>query len=248
MVTLREGVRWAQTFVPGWAQEAWWDSRQAWYRRHGPHETEFRGLPMLGLRSGARVLDLGANRGQSIDACRQVLGECEIVAVEPSARLAGRLIERYPDVKVVQAGVGSHPDRVMLYTPSYRGFRYDGLASCNQMDASNWFAYSIWRYKPSRITIEAEEVEIVTVDSLGVEADFVKMDVQGMELATLAGMTEMLTRQRPILMIETPDSRIVSHLADFGYTPRWWHRTYVTASKPMGWPLNVFFVPSKLGR
>src|SRR5262245_13560387 len=126
-MSLREVVRWGQTFIPSWAQESWWDARQWAYRAlRQPHESELGALAELGLEPDARVLDVGANRGQSIDAVKLFLPQARIVAVEPSQRLGARLRARYPDVRVVQVAAGSVEGWFTLYTPSYRNFRYDG--------------------------------------------------------------------------------------------------------------------------
>ena len=50
---------------------------------------------------------------------------------------------------------------------------------------------------------EGEEVEVITIDSLKLSAcDFIKVDVEGMELPVLQGAAENLRKYRPILYVE----------------------------------------------
>jgi hypothetical protein len=65
-------------------------------------------------------------------------------------------------------------------------------------------------------------VPLVTVDSLNLAPRVVKMDLQGLELAALAGMEQTLARSRPVFMIEIGErhDEIVAFLAARGYT-RW---------------------------
>lgn len=70
----------------------------------------------------------------------------------------------------------------------------------------------------------AVEVPCVTLDGLGLhDVDFVKIDVDGNELAVLRGAEALLTRDRPALFIELesriqPIAPVVDHLTQRGYT------------------------------
>lgn len=239
-------IRWGQTFIPPGLQGSWWDARQ-WISRtlHRTHEHDFDALGHLGLPPDTHVLDLGANRGRSIDSVRAVLGDqVQITAVEPSRPLCDRLAARYPHVKVVHAAVGLEPGAMTLYTPSYRNFRYDALASTDPDYAVEWFRYSMWRYDPQLVTLEEQTVDVVRVDDLGVVADFVKIDVQGMEHAALCGMTALLDRCRPIVLIEAPEPATFELLAAHRYRPSWYSsRGEFVPDAPPGWAVNVFFFP-----
>ncbi|MCQ4908386.1 FkbM family methyltransferase, partial [Phascolarctobacterium faecium] len=50
---------------------------------------------------------------------------------------------------------------------------------------------------------EGVEVEVITIDSLKLSAcDFIKVDVEGMELTVLQGASENIRKYRPILYVE----------------------------------------------
>jgi len=66
------------------------------------------------------------------------------------------------------------------------------------------------------------DVETSTVDALiasGVPApDFIKCDVEGAEARVLDGAHELLTRSRPIWLLETFEDGIVERLRSYGYS------------------------------
>ena len=69
-----------------------------------------------------------------------------------------------------------------------------------------------------------EPVEVVRVDDLGlVRLDFLKIDVEGMEIDVLEGARESLVRHRPVCWVEhwlTPADQLKGAFADYGYRIR----------------------------
>jgi FkbM family methyltransferase len=230
-MSLRKQARWATTFIPSPLAEARWAAQRSWLRLSmRPHEDDFRALGVLLTDRGHRspvCVDVGANRGQSIESMRLCLGPVPIIAFEPQEHLALKLAQRYaratahyPSVLVQQYALGAAPGWSKLYVPSYRGFRFDGLASSSETLAREWFSYAMWRYDERLVSVEVIEVMVTTLDTQVSQADFIKLDVQGAELDVLKGATDLL-ETRPLLMIEAPDSTIHEYLSGYGYQP--WH-------------------------
>jgi len=53
-----------------------------------------------------------------------------------------------------------------------------------------------------RHCIEGDEVEVVTLDSLGLAPGFIKLDVEGMEWHALLGAEQTIRTHRPVVMLE----------------------------------------------
>lgn len=53
-----------------------------------------------------------------------------------------------------------------------------------------------------RHVIEGDDVEVVTLDSLRLAPDFVKIDIEGMEYAALVGGEQTIRTNRPVIMLE----------------------------------------------
>lgn len=64
------------------------------------------------------------------------------------------------------------------------------------------------------------KVPIITIDSLQLERlDFVKLDIEGMELLVLNGMKNTIKRHKPVLFIEVikADQRLIDFLREYNY-------------------------------
>ncbi|MFF7444607.1 MULTISPECIES: FkbM family methyltransferase [unclassified Streptomyces] len=130
-----------------------------------------------------------------------------VVTVEPVPHLARLLAATAPpNVRVVQAAAAERPGRAQLWLPA-RDAGDRGVSSLVRRD----------------IHAQAVPVGCVTLDELGLtDVGFVKIDVDGSELAVLRGATGILARDRPALFIELesriqPISPVVTYLALLGY-------------------------------
>ncbi|MEU9466739.1 FkbM family methyltransferase [Streptomyces avermitilis] len=130
-----------------------------------------------------------------------------VVTIEPVPHLA-RLLAAVapPNVRVVRAAASDRPGTARLWLPpDDAGDR--GVSSLVRRD----------------IHARALEVPCVTLDGLGLrDVGFVKIDVDGNELAVLRGATTLLSRDRPALFIELetriqPIGPVVDFLAGLGY-------------------------------
>ncbi|NGO81803.1 FkbM family methyltransferase [Streptomyces sp. YC504] len=130
-----------------------------------------------------------------------------VVTIEPVPHLA-RTLERItpPNVRVIQAAASDKPGTARLWFPAGdAGTR--GLSSLIRRD----------------IHTHGVDVPCVPVDELGLDdVDFIKIDVDGSEMATLQGARKTLDRDRPALLIELeariqPTAPIVDLLTTHGY-------------------------------
>ncbi|MFE7484064.1 FkbM family methyltransferase [Streptomyces sp. NPDC057552] len=135
---------------------------------------------------GTTALDIGGWYGPW---SHRLARRCaEVVTIEPVPHLADHLRRTLPsNARVVQ---GAATDRagstVRLWFPE--GDHGDrGVSSLERRD----------------IHAHCVEVESLTVDGLGLRGvGFVKMDVDGAEVAALRGAQELLRRERPALLVE----------------------------------------------
>jgi FkbM family methyltransferase len=185
-----------------------------------PHDPDFGAFRSFEV-DRPLVLDVGANRGQSITSFVITCRDPDIVAFEPISELADRLRERdhRATVRVEQCALGSEPAELELFIPIYRGYMYDGLASLDE-EAAHWLnADRIYRYDPAKLVLRREAVAVRTLDSYGLTPDVIKIDVQGTEDAVIAGGHDTLRRSEPVLLIEAPSEGLVADVAVLGYRP-----------------------------
>jgi FkbM family methyltransferase len=175
-----------------------------WFKRWLPRRRSC--APHLDLlrqlvRPGSRVLDLGAHIG-TFTLAAAALG-CEVVAIEPAPRNAELL-------RASIAENGFHRVRVIEAAVSDRA----GMVS--------FCPYGPFGHVFTPVTsFPSIEVPAVRVDDLLAQlgwdrVDFIKMDVEGSELAALAGMPALLSRpDAPVILYESNPHT----LGFYGQTP-----------------------------
>lgn len=155
------------------------------------------------LKQGMTVLDIGAHHGlYTVLAARKVGKTGKVMAFEPSAKERRRLmthlrLNRVQDrVSVIPTAIGKETADTTLYVVVGKE------TGCNSL-------------RPPAVAEPTEPVR-VPVTSLDAflskenldRVDFIKMDIEGAELAMLEGAQGMLANHpRPVILTEMADSR-----------------------------------------
>ena len=173
-------------------------------RRKRPFEEEFEVLKALSPK-GRCAIDVGANRGQSIDAIRLYHPSVNIHSFEPNGAIFTKLKARFrqdENLTICNAGLGDREARMTLHVPYYRSFLYDGLSSFSKERAESWLnSQSVWKFKPELLRIEAHACHIEVLDKYALEPFFLKIHVQGFELDVLRGAKQTIESHDPVLLI-----------------------------------------------
>lgn len=156
------------------------------------------------LRPGMTFIDIGANEGlYTLFAARRVGSSGHVIAVEPSSRerailQANLARNRVDNVMVVPNALADKPGTAELkIAPTSHG----GHNTLGQ------FVYE------GDLAVARENVDVETLDGLverlGIaQVDVVKVDIEGAELKLLLGGRNLLSRQRPILLVEANDEAL----------------------------------------
>lgn len=219
-IGIRRSIRTVLTTFP-FVAEAKSNLQQAYYRRtKRPFEREFRALRHL-LSDGDLCLDVGANRGQSIDALRMLPFDVRVISFEPNPQLYERLVKRYGtdrDVEIRANGLGEEDCRTSIHVPVYNGYLFDGLGTLHDQETDIWLRSEVYFFDERKLDTVTYSCEIVALDSLELDpVAFIKLDIQGSEFAALRGAVKTIERDRPALMVERPEDDIIDFLAQFGY-------------------------------
>jgi len=161
------------------------------------------------IRPGDTVIDVGANVGHYTVRLARIVGPGgRVIAFEPVPHTFAMLVENIESaslghVTFVNAAATSEPAHLKFDVPSWE---WGGL-----------------NYYQSRVS-EAGKTAVIglPVDSLlpPGKVAFVKVDVEGHELACLRGCRRLLERDRPMLMVEGDEPAVREYLAGFGYSGR----------------------------
>lgn len=189
-----------------------------------PHERDFEALQLLNLPDlkSALLVDVGANRGQSIRSA-QLFVDWRIASFEANPELAERLQDRYgrdSGVQIFPFGLGKDSFESTLYVPRYNDVSLDGIASLDFDAANNWLTPdSLYFFNIARYQVVPLAVTIRTLDSFSLKPSVIKIDVQGTELDVLFGARNTISRHEPVLLIERPSPEICDLLLHEGYSP-----------------------------
>jgi FkbM family methyltransferase len=184
------------------------------------YEQDFGALALFPDSSTTLLLDVGANRGQSTDSMLLKTKNARIQLFEPNPMLSDRLRELYQAnerVSVHRFGLGDNTVEQMLYIPYYRKWMFDGLASFDRDAASMWLQSRVFFYRERYLSVQGVRTKIRRLDDLNLSPFFIKLDIQGYEFQALKGGEATIRTHEPILLIESPEERIIDFLAVFGY-------------------------------
>ncbi|MCA1467127.1 FkbM family methyltransferase [Bradyrhizobium sp. IC3195] len=184
------------------------------------YKSDYGGLRHFDL-AGKLILDVGANRGQSIRAFKNAVKSPKIIAFEPNAQLAADLVKRHiedDDVAVLGVALCETEREIALHVPYYNGFMLDGLASLKLEEARDWpSAERLYFFNPRKIAIKTYRVQGRTLDSFGFQPALMKLNIQRSEIEALMGAAETLKSYRPIIMSAWPWPALIDYLASWGY-------------------------------
>jgi len=185
----------------------------------GYRDTEEVDICIKSIRPGHQVYDVGSNAGQyAMLFSRLVGGKGSVMAFEPDPEMARKLREnlslnRIVNVEVVESAVGSRSGTAQFDSTG---------GGTGHLSAAGSVA-----------------VSMLTLDQLGRDPDFIKIDVEGHESDVLEGARETIARKRPPLLIELhnpeQDREVGRILMDLNYSA---YRLSGEAVKNMreGWP------------
>ncbi len=175
------------------------------------------------LRPGMVFVDAGANEGLfTVLAGRAVGAGGVVIAVEPSPRERARLERNVARNRLTHVRVRHE---ALLDVPGTAVLRVADLEHAGQNTLGN-FVYDVVREDASI------SVDCVTLDQLveeeGVDrVDVLKIDVEGAEMKVLVGADRLLSRLRPVVLLELQEdslrqqgasvAELTARLASFGY-------------------------------
>lgn len=152
----------------------------------GGLEPEMQLLPEL-VAKDAIAIDVGGNRGTYTYALAKL--SRQVITFEPIPDCAA-MIKAWAanrNVRVHECALGEREDILALHLPRLHGKLVTTRASISRTDGEG-----------IDISVPIKKLDQFELEDVG----FIKIDVEGFELATLRGAAELLRKSRPKLLIE----------------------------------------------
>jgi len=171
---------------------------------------------------GVVAIDCGANIGvHTIEWAQAMYGWGEVLAFEAQERiyyaLAGNIaLNNCFNAKAILAAIGSKSGEIHVPQPDYFSPSSFGSLDIKKTDSTEFIGQKIDYSEESCV-----KVEMMTIDQLGLKRlDFIKIDIEGMEVEALIGAEKSIREFKPQLMIErikSSEAEIRNFLSKFSY-------------------------------
>jgi FkbM family methyltransferase len=210
-----------------------------------PYDRDFALLQRCEFPDAAVFVDIGANRGEAIDAMRIFHPHRRIVAFEPNRALASRLSSTYasdPAVEIVACGLGAEHAELELTYPSYNNWDFDALASF-KYDPESLSEKDIINFDKAKLQMKTLRAEVKCLDDFSLQPCFIKVDTEGFERQVIRGGLETLRKHLPLLLLENGAMReTMPELRALGYEP---HRLAAGLERGFGHRNTFYIHPSR---
>lgn len=171
---------------------------------------------------GVVAIDCGANIGvHTIQWARTMYGWGSVLSFEPQERLfyalAGNIsVNNCFNATAIFAAVGDKPGKILVPNPNY--FIPSSFGSLQlRYDAELEFIGQSIDYSKEKCS----EVQLIALDQLQLErVDFIKLDIEGMEIEALNGARKSIKRFKPQLLIErikSDENKLKKFLTNLDY-------------------------------
>ncbi len=227
-----------------------------------PHDASYLGFARIAQAYDLLpkvILDIGAHSGYSARGFLKILPGWNVISFESNAIHRARLetiASRHPGRFTFQIGAVTDTSKgpVDFYTATYRGIPLSTTCASSPERALGG-AETQFPWLKGKASLLQTSAPSVSIDELGIDATFVKLDIEGGELDALKGMRLFLERCKAVLLVELgyASAELVAYLADLEYHPWAFDPTdgaFTRGSATMDWwknpHVNQFFVHSSL--
>ena len=211
-------------------------------------EEDADGVTFLNLDRKVNIIDVGASDGIASKFFNRKLRINKIICFEPNKPYVRILKKLNIKNLVVNAyGIGQFNKYYKIYFPRYKFFSRNldliTYSYYNKQELLNRINLD-FKFKEN-ISIVKRKIYLKKIKKIKIKIDLIKIDVNGHELSVLKGLSKIIKRDRPALIIETGDDIkiIEKNLKKYGFKKYSFSNKYNKFMKiKKNYPLNTYFL------
>ncbi len=154
------------------------------------------------------VIDVGSNKGQSIDFFLRIEKDCKIFGFEPNKKLFDKLLIKYksnPSIKIYNYGISNKVGKLTFHENIL-----DETSTFEQLNYNSSYLEKkakILGVEKDKLIVDSYEVDVITLEMFltnhpEMYFDVLKIDVEGHELQSIKGLFTSSKKNYPIKYLQ----------------------------------------------
>jgi len=211
-------------------------------------EQDANGVTFLNLDRNVNIIDVGASDGIASKFFNRKLKINKIICFEPNKSYVKILRKlNIKNLKVNAYGISQFDKYYKIFFPRYKFFsknldlitytHYSKQAALNQINLD-------FKFKKN-ISIVQEKIYLKKIKKIKPKIHLIKIDVNGHELSVIKGLSKIIQRDKPAIIIETNDDikLIENYLKKYSFKKYLFLNEYNKFDKiKKNYPLNTYFL------
>ncbi len=211
-------------------------------------EQDANGVTFLNLDKKVNIIDVGASDGIASKFFNRKLKINKIICFEPNKSYVKILRKlNIKNLKVNAYGISQFDKYYKIFFPRYKFFfknldlityaHYSKQALLNQINLD-------FKFKKN-ISIVQEKIHLKKIKKIKPKIHLIKIDVNGHELSVIKGLSKIIQRDRPAIIIETNDDikLIENYLKKYNFEKYLFLNEYNKFNQiKKNYPLNTYFL------
>ena len=211
-------------------------------------EEDANGVAFLNLDKKVNIIDVGASDGIASKFFDRKLKINKIICFEPNKSYV-RILKKLniKNLTVNAYGIGQFNKYYKIFFPRYKFFSKNldliTYTYYNKKDLLNRINLD-FRFKKN-ISIVKSKIYLKKIKKMRTKINLIKIDVNGHELPVLKGLSKIIKRDKPALIIETGEDikTIEQYLKKYGFEKYLFLNKYNKFMKiKKNYPLNTYFL------
>ncbi len=156
------------------------------------------------------AIDIGANDGTSIRMIKKYQSKVQIEAFDPITKPKFKL----KNVNFYPVGLSNKVEKLEIYSPIVKGKVFSQYSSIYKEKLIHQITADM-NLDKNDVSLHINHINLQILDDFNFKPFFVKIDVEGAELAVLEGAQATISKYLPILLIEIQNQKMYHEVENF---------------------------------